>query len=42
MMLAGSVPIGCHTLTEKISESRRGLSSNTASTGVLEKMPPSQ
>ena len=29
------LPPGCHMFTAKISESRRGLSSSTASTGVL-------
>ena len=33
---SGSCPVGCQTLTAKISASRRGLSSNTTSTGVLE------
>ena len=33
---SGSAPSGCHTLTAKISESRRGLSSSTASIGVFE------
>ena len=32
----GSGPSGCHMLTSKISESRRGRSSITASIGVFE------
>lgn len=34
--VSGSSPWGRHTLTVKITESRRGLSSSTASSGVLE------
>ena len=33
---SGSGPVGCHTFTAKITESRRGWSSSTASSGVLE------
>ena len=33
---SGSAPVGCHTLTPKITASRRGLSSSTASIGVFE------
>ena len=32
----GSGATGCQTLTPKITESRRGLSSSTASIGVFE------
>ena len=32
----GCSPLGCHTLTEKISELRRGTSSSTTSIGVFE------
>ena len=41
-IVSGSGPRGFQIWTAKISEFRRGLSSNTASTGVLERMPPSQ
>ena len=34
--VSGSVPSGFHTCTVKITESRRGLSSRTASIGVFE------
>ena len=35
-IVVGSEPVGCHTLTEKISELRRGTSSRTTSIGVFE------
>ena len=35
-IVLGSGPVGCHTFTAKITESRRGLSSSTASSGVFE------
>ena len=38
----GSGPFGFQTWTARTSELRRGLSSKTASTGVFERMPPSQ
>ena len=41
-IVVGSGPCGFHICTAKTSELRRGVSSNTASTGVLERMPPSQ
>lgn len=41
-MLRGASRAGCHSCTAKTSELRRGLSSNTTSTGVLEQMPPSR
>jgi hypothetical protein len=41
-IVVGSGPTGFHKWTEKITESLLGLSSNTASVGVLERMPPSQ
>ena len=36
VILVDAAPRGGHTLTAKIRESRRGLSSSTTSTGVLE------
>jgi hypothetical protein len=41
-IVVGSAPDGFHMCTAKISEFLRGLSSNTASVGVFERMPPSQ
>src|SRR5258705_9029970 len=41
-IVLGSGPDGFHMWTEKISESLRGMSSNTASVGVFERIPPSQ
>src|SRR6266576_5629453 len=41
-IVVGSGPDGFHKCTAKISEFFRGLSSNTASVGVFDRMPPSQ
>src|SRR2546423_7785557 len=41
-IVVGSEPDGFHRCTAKISEFLRGLSSNTASVGVFDNMPPSQ
>src|SRR5882672_10236549 len=41
-IVVGSAPDGFHRCTAKISESLRGSSSNTASVGVFDRIPPSQ
>jgi hypothetical protein len=41
-IVVGSAPDGFHIWMAKISEFLRGLSSNTASVGVFDNMPPSQ
>ena len=41
-IVVGSAPDGFQRCTAKINEFLRGLSSNTASVGVLDKIPPSQ
>ena len=41
-IVSGSGPCGFQMCTANTSELRRGLSSNTASTGVFDRMPPSQ
>ena len=41
-IVSGSVPVGFHMCTAKITESFRRLSSKTASVGVFDKIPPSQ
>src|SRR6266700_5790517 len=41
-IVVGSAPDGFQRCTAKIREYLRGLSSNTASVGVFDRMPPSQ